>query len=116
MGCSRAALDKQTKSIVLPAPCVVGCRSRSQDLVLNRALLCLSVTLQVCARKRKPKMLCARAKRDEALMLQTQAVWQANMQFYGADKVWHQMNREDTKVARCTVDRLMKRLGLHGVR
>ena len=38
------------------------------------------------------------------------------MQVYGADKVWHQMNREGTKVARCTVERLMKRQGLHGVR
>jgi transposase InsO family protein len=49
-------------------------------------------------------------------MPQIQTVWQANMQVYGADKVWHQMNREGTKVARCTVERLMKRLGLHGVR
>jgi putative transposase len=39
------------------------------------------------ARKRKPELLCARAKRNEALMLQIQAVWQANMQVYGADKV-----------------------------
>ena len=38
------------------------------------------------------------------------------MQVYGADKVWHQMNREGISVARCTVERLMKRLGLHGVR
>jgi putative transposase len=38
------------------------------------------------------------------------------MQVYGADKVWHQMNREGTQVARCTVERLMKRMGLHGVR
>jgi transposase InsO family protein len=49
-------------------------------------------------------------------MPQIQAVWQANMQVYVADKVWHQMNREGTKVARCTVERLMRRLGLHGVR
>ena len=68
------------------------------------------------ARKRKPELLCARAKSDEALMPQIQAIWQANTQVYGADKVWHQMNREGTKVARCTVERLMKRLGLHGVR
>ena len=68
------------------------------------------------ARQRKPELLCARAKRDEALMPQIQAVWQVNMQVYGADKVWHQMNREGTKVARCTVERLMRRLGLHGVR
>lgn len=49
-------------------------------------------------------------------MPQIQAVWQSNMQVYGADKVWHQMNQEGTKVARCTVERLMKRMGLHGVR
>jgi len=37
------------------------------------------------------------------------------MQAYGADKVWMQMNREGIKVARCTVERLMRRLGLRGV-
>ena len=68
------------------------------------------------ARKRKPELLCARAKRDETLMPQIKAVWQANMQVYGADKVWHQMNRAGTQVARCTVERLMKRMRLHGVR
>lgn len=36
------------------------------------------------------------------------------MQVCGADKVWHQLNREGTKVARCTVERLMKGLGLDG--
>ena len=49
-------------------------------------------------------------------MPQIQQVWQSNMQVYGADKVWHQMNREGIKVARCTVERLMKRLGLQGAR
>lgn len=38
------------------------------------------------------------------------------MQVYGADKVWRQMNREGVTVARCTVERLMKRLGLEGAR
>jgi transposase InsO family protein len=38
------------------------------------------------------------------------------MQVYGADKVWKQMNREGIAVARCTVERLMRRLGLRGVR
>ena len=38
------------------------------------------------------------------------------MQVYGADKVWKQMNREGISVARCTVERLMRRLGLRGVR
>jgi putative transposase len=45
-----------------------------------------------------------------------QQVWQANMQMYGADKVWHQLKRQGIAVARCTVERLMKRLGLQGVR
>jgi len=43
-------------------------------------------------------------------------VWQAHMQVYGADKVWRQLNREGHHVARCTVERLMKRQGLQGVR
>ncbi len=49
-------------------------------------------------------------------MPQIQQVWQANLQVYGADKVWRQMNREGIAVARCTVERLMQRLGLAGVR
>ena len=48
-------------------------------------------------------------------MPQILRVWQANMQVYGADKVWRQMNREGLEVARCTVELLMKRLGLAGV-
>lgn len=38
------------------------------------------------------------------------------MQVYGAVKVWRQLAREGTAVARCTVERLMRHLGLHGVR
>ena len=48
-------------------------------------------------------------------MRQIQRVWQANMQVYGADKVWRQLRREGTSVARCTVERLMRRQGLRGV-
>ena len=66
--------------------------------------------------QRQPESRCARAKKDETLMPQIQHVWQTNMQVYGADKVWHQLNREGVRVARCTVERLMKRLGLQGVR
>jgi putative transposase len=66
--------------------------------------------------QRKPELRCARAKRDDLLKPQIQRVWKTNLQVYGADKVWHQMNREGTTVARCTVERLMSCLGLHGVR
>ena len=68
------------------------------------------------ARKRNPELCSARAKHDEQLAPQIQRVWQANMQVYGADKVWRQMNREGITVARCAVERLMRRMGLHGVR
>ncbi|KGF80382.1 transposase [Massilia sp. JS1662] len=42
-------------------------------------------------------------------------VWQANLQVYGADKVWRQLRREGTEVPRCTVERLMRKGGLRGV-
>ncbi|WP_309824558.1 IS3 family transposase [Acidovorax delafieldii] len=64
---------------------------------------------------REPHRRCARAKRDELLMPQIQRVWQANMQVYGADKVWRQLAREGVTVARCTVERLMRSMGLRGV-
>ena len=64
---------------------------------------------------RQPHKRCARAKRDELLMPQIQRVWQANMQVYGADKGWRQLAREGVTVARCTVERLMRSMGLRGV-
>jgi putative transposase len=67
------------------------------------------------ARRRDPDQRCARARRDEALVPQIKRVWQANLQVYGADKVWRQLGREGTAVARCTVERLMRRMGLRGV-
>jgi transposase InsO family protein len=42
-------------------------------------------------------------------------VWQTNLQVYGADKVWKQLRRDGHTVARCTVERLMRRQGLRGV-
>ena len=36
-------------------------------------------------------------------------------QVYGARKVWTQLNREGVEIARCTVERLMRELGLSGV-
>ena len=68
------------------------------------------------AEQRNPERRCARAQRDDALMAHIQRVWNANMQVYGADKVWKQLNREGIAIARCTVERLMRRLGLQGVR
>jgi putative transposase len=66
--------------------------------------------------QRTPELRCARAKKDDTLMPQIEQVWQSNMQVYGGKKVWRQMNRQGIEVARCTVQRLMKRLGLQGAR
>ncbi|UIF88841.1 IS3 family transposase (plasmid) [Cupriavidus necator] len=68
------------------------------------------------ARLRDPSRRSARAIRDERLRPEIKRVWEGNMQVYGADKVWKQMNREGIAVARCTVERLMKQIGLEGVR
>ena len=65
-------------------------------------------------RQHNPALRCARAQRDDVLIPKIERVWQANLQVYGADKVWRQMKREGTEVARCTVERLMNRLGLRG--
>ena len=46
------------------------------------------------ARQRNPELRSIRAKRDDELIVPLQRVWHANMQVYGADKVWRQMNRE----------------------
>ena len=67
------------------------------------------------ARQRNPSLRNARARRDEFLIPHSQQVWQTNFQVYGADKVWRQLPREGIEVARCTVERLMRRLGWRGV-
>jgi transposase InsO family protein len=68
------------------------------------------------AQQRNPQLRCARAKQDDALAPHIQRVWHVNMQVYGVDKVWRQLNREGIAVARCRVERLMRHLGLQGVR
>jgi transposase InsO family protein len=68
------------------------------------------------AQQRNPELRCCRARRDDALILEIQRVWDDNMQCYGAVKVWKQLRREGIEVAKCTVERLMRRIGLQGIR
>lgn len=63
------------------------------------------------ARRRPPS---ARQVRDEQLKLEVRRVFEANRRVYGADKIWTQLRREGTAVARCTVERLMRELGISG--
>ena len=67
------------------------------------------------ARLADPALRCARAKTDEALMPEVQRVWDENFKVYGVRKVWRQLRHEPFDVARCTVQRLMKRQDLRGV-
>jgi transposase InsO family protein len=62
-----------------------------------------------------PTRRCPRVQRDALLRPEVQRVWEDNFQVYGVEKVWRQLGREDIRVARCTVERLMRRLGIQGV-
>ena len=63
-----------------------------------------------------PEWRSARAKCDEQLAPEIQRVWEENHRNYGARKVWKELKRESVPVARCTVERLMKKLSIEGVR
>jgi putative transposase len=67
------------------------------------------------AREANPERLPARHIRDAVLEVEIHRVWEENFHLYGARKVWRQLNREHIFVARCTVERLMRKLGLQGV-
>ena len=68
------------------------------------------------ARERDSDRLPNRIKRDRVLERDIQRVWESNFKVYGVNKVWRQLMREGIQVARCTVERLMKRLGIQGAR
>ena len=67
------------------------------------------------ARQADPERRPARAKADAVLTPAIQRVWEENYAVYGVRKVWQALRREQVAVARCTVERLMRRLGLRGV-
>ena len=67
------------------------------------------------AKQRDPARLPPRAQRDLALTPAILRVHAENFGVYGVRKVWRQMRREGFEIARCTVERLMRELGLQGV-
>lgn len=67
------------------------------------------------ARERAPSRAPARVRRDAWLKVEITRVWHENFQVYGVRKVWRQLTREGFLVARCTVERLMREMGLAGV-
>ena len=67
------------------------------------------------AQRLDPLRLSARARRDLALKPEIARVFAENFAVYGVRKVWRQMSREGFAIARCTVERLMRDMGLAGV-
>jgi transposase InsO family protein len=66
-------------------------------------------------READPERRPPRLRRDEMLEAEIRRVWEENFRVYGARKVWRQLNRDGIEVARCTVERLMRQMGLKGV-
>jgi putative transposase len=67
------------------------------------------------AKRRDPARQSARAQRDAGLAVEIRRVFAENFHVYGMRKVWRQLRREGFDVARCTVARLMRDMGLEGV-
>ena len=64
---------------------------------------------------RDPERASRRAKSDAAMSLRIDGAWEDNRKLYGARKIWHVLRRDGQDVARCTVERLMRALGIRGV-
>jgi len=68
------------------------------------------------AKERDPSKRSDREVRDASLRPEIERVWKENFEVYGHRKVWRQLGREGIGVARCTVARLMREMGLQGAR
>lgn len=67
------------------------------------------------AAERDPNLVSDRCRQDRVDRVAIKQVFDASRGRYGARKIWHQLRREDRSIARCTVERLMKIMGLQGV-
>ncbi|MGW1563988.1 IS3 family transposase [Streptomyces sp. NPDC002144] len=84
--------------------------------------ICRTLTAHDCqiapstyyAHKKRLETPSARSVRDEELKERIHEVYTANYRVYGARKIWRQLNRQGHAVARCTVERLMRELGIQG--
>ncbi|MEU0664256.1 IS3 family transposase, partial [Streptomyces lavendulocolor] len=85
--------------------------------------ICRVLTLHDCkiapstyyAHHKRQATPAARTVRDAELKERISEVFESNYRVYGARKIWHELNRQGHVVARCTVERLMRELGITGV-
>jgi putative transposase len=66
------------------------------------------------ARQKDPAQRSARTQRDDGWRIEIQRIWDAHHHVYGPRKVWWQLRREGHRIARCTVQRVMRSMGLRG--
>jgi hypothetical protein len=78
-------------------------------------LIAPSTHYEHLAKRVDPARLSDRARRDEALCPEIRRVFEENSRVYGVRKIWRQLGREGFDVARCTVGRLMKGIGIQGI-
>ena len=78
-----------------------------------RRVLPIAPSTYYAAKKRSPAQ---RTLRDEYLKVHIERAWKENFKVYGADKIWVALNREKIKVVRCSVERLMRHMGIRGAR
>ena len=74
-----------------------------------------STYYEVIAKRTDVGSLSARARSDMAMKVEIRRVFNENFQVYGVRKVWRQLQREGFDIARCTVARLMRTMGLQGI-
>ena len=74
-----------------------------------------STYYEVVAKRTDVGRLSARERNDIAMKVEIRRVFNENFQVYGVRKVWRQLQREGFDVARCTVARLMRMMGLQGI-
>jgi len=112
---------EQTDSLIaLLRKAVVACRGDAHRAVHGVEPICKVLPIAPstyyahAARRADPAKAPARSRSDAELSMALRRVWDDTFQVYGARKVWRQLRREGLDVARCTVARLMRRLGLKG--
>lgn len=74
-----------------------------------------STYYEVIAKRTDVDRLSARTRSDMSMKIEIRRVLNENFQVYGVRKVWRQLQREGFEIARCTVARLMRVMGLQGI-
>ncbi|MDO3445416.1 IS3 family transposase [Agrobacterium sp. V1] len=74
-----------------------------------------STYYEVVAKRTDVGRLSARERNDIAMKVEIRRVFNQNFQVYGVRKVWRQLQREGFDIARCTVARVMRMMGLQGI-